>query len=242
MIQCSISKRYEFSQHIRFCNCDSGVVLLDLKSARYLGISRSDALNVATFVPSLREKFGRETIEPELVAPGKILEELLSLNYITDVNSPDPPREAQLPTLTESAFNLATKSRPQIGSRHLLQYTQSFVTTVALLRFSTLEGIYKRYKRARQFFPSRSSSSPDIVRDMVNIHFHLSPFFYSAKNRCLFDSLVLYNFLLCNSIPGTWVVGVKTRPFSAHSWVQYEHIVLNDTSDHCRIFNPILAV
>jgi hypothetical protein len=39
-----------------------------------------------------------------------------------------------------------------------------------------------------------------------------------------------------------WVIGVRTQPFGAHSWVQNGAVVLNDTPERVSSFTPILAV
>lgn len=40
----------------------------------------------------------------------------------------------------------------------------------------------------------------------------------------------------------TLVIGVRAEPFAAHSWVQVDQVVLNDTAEEVRRFTPILAL
>lgn len=70
----------------------------------------------------------------------------------------------------------------------------------------------------------------------------LRPLAYTARERCLYDSLALLNFLAGEGLFPTWVIGVRTRPFGAHSWLQSGPVVLNDLHDHVRRFRPILVV
>ena len=65
---------------------------------------------------------------------------------------------------------------------------------------------------------------------------------YTAQRRCLFDSLVLSVYLTREKIPCTFVIGVATKPFLAHSWVQIGESVLNDTAERVQDFKPILSV
>jgi hypothetical protein len=37
------------------------------------------------------------------------------------------------------------------------------------------------------------------------------------------------------------MIGVSTKPFIAHAWVQSDDRVLNDTTEHVQMFTPILA-
>ncbi|WP_431257592.1 lasso peptide biosynthesis B2 protein [Roseateles chitinivorans] len=70
----------------------------------------------------------------------------------------------------------------------------------------------------------------------------LRPLAFSARDRCLHDSLSLVFFLFAEGLSARWVIGVKTNPFGAHSWVQSGRIVLNDQHEYVRAFRPILVV
>jgi hypothetical protein len=54
--------------------------------------------------------------------------------------------------------------------------------------------------------------------------------------------LVLVEFLSIYGLHSTWVVGVQTMPFGAHSWVQIDDCVLNGPVNYVRAFTPILAI
>jgi hypothetical protein len=43
-------------------------------------------------------------------------------------------------------------------------------------------------------------------------------------------------------VPCTFVIGVATKPFLAHSWVQLGEYVLNDTTERVQDFMPILSI
>ncbi|WP_431261872.1 lasso peptide biosynthesis B2 protein [Roseateles chitinivorans] len=70
----------------------------------------------------------------------------------------------------------------------------------------------------------------------------LRPLAFSARDRCLHDSLSLVFFLFAEGLSARWVIGVKTNPFGAHSWVQSGRTVLNDQHEFVRAFRPILVV
>jgi hypothetical protein len=65
---------------------------------------------------------------------------------------------------------------------------------------------------------------------------------FTAHDRCLHDSLTLVRFLATKRLFPRWVIGVRTRPFAAHSWVQSGPTVLNDVHEHARDYRPILVV
>ena len=70
----------------------------------------------------------------------------------------------------------------------------------------------------------------------------LRPFVFTAREKCLLDSLALVMFLAKDGLLPRWVIGVRTGPFGAHSWVQCGTTVLNDQHEYVRQFRPILVV
>lgn len=69
----------------------------------------------------------------------------------------------------------------------------------------------------------------------------LRPWFPGA-HACLFDSLALSRFMMAAGQSVDWVVGVKARPFAAHSWVEHGGDILNDDRETCAPFTEILRV
>lgn len=59
---------------------------------------------------------------------------------------------------------------------------------------------------------------------------------------CRFRSLVLMNYLTRSGIAPDWVFGVRLCPFSAHCWVEYNGVILNEDSDTVAEFRPIMSV
>lgn len=67
----------------------------------------------------------------------------------------------------------------------------------------------------------------------------LRPFF-PGDRVCLFDSLALAWFGLSQSLRPELVFGVRVRPFSAHCWLEWRGLVLNDRYGHAQSYKPIL--
>jgi len=59
---------------------------------------------------------------------------------------------------------------------------------------------------------------------MIENSFFLSP----GKSDCLISSLFLKNYLNVKEIKSTLVVGVKTRPFFSHAWIEVDGEIVND--------------
>lgn len=58
---------------------------------------------------------------------------------------------------------------------------------------------------------------------------------------CLLDSLSLVTYLANHHLPADLVFGVKLSPFSAHCWVQFRHIALNETVTGAAAHTQILV-
>jgi hypothetical protein len=97
-------------------------------------------------------------------------------------------------------------------------------------------------QRQRLIRHDRRSATLGEAQKLLVSFFRLRIWFYTADRHCLFDSLVLAAFLTRKKVPCTLVIGVSTKPFLAHSWVQIGEFVLNDTAEHVQTFTPILAV
>jgi hypothetical protein len=80
------------------------------------------------------------------------------------------------------------------------------------------------------------------ISELVRVFRFLRPLFYTAKDRCLLDSLALVDFLARFDAYPTWVIAVRTRPFAAHSWVLSGTLLLNERLETAEEFVPILAV
>jgi hypothetical protein len=88
---------------------------------------------------------------------------------------------------------------------------------------------------------SRMGEAHDVVT-LVHIVRRLSALFYTSKDACLLDSFVLAEFLISYGYRPTLVLGVHTKPFLAHAWVQMDDCVLNDSMEYAQTLTPIAAL
>ncbi len=61
----------------------------------------------------------------------------------------------------------------------------------------------------------------------------------SPANRCLSRSIALVQRLAQLGCAAHLVMAVRAAPFAAHSWVQVDDIVLNDTPEEVSRYSPI---
>lgn len=65
--------------------------------------------------------------------------------------------------------------------------------------------------------------------------------FYPTRAECLHRSFIAFRFLRQNfGIPVELVIGVKKFPFSAHAWLLYNGVNINESEEYTSQFNIIL--
>jgi hypothetical protein len=113
----------------------------------------------------------------------------------------------------------------------------------AWVRWRSLADIAERVEALRARHSKRGVGlATEMMRVEAARYMRLRPFALTTHDRCLNDSLTLIHFLACQGLFPQWVIGVRVRPFRAHSWVQSGSFVLNDLPERVRHYEPILIV
>lgn len=99
---------------------------------------------------------------------------------------------------------------------------------------------------ARWFAESQARCWPDaalrseVIHDWALRIDRLRPLI-PRTGRCLVRSLLTLEYLRLRGVGADWVFGVRSHPFEAHCWVEYDGTVLTDSLEHVRWFTPILV-
>lgn len=246
-----MNAEYTLSPDLVFCEVDGGAIFLNLKTERYLGMSRAQ-------FELLRKRFdfGRHAadsmLEPRcptderdqsmlegLVAGGVLARgagERLGCGIALKIRQ----RTVEKPldsVLNHGASVLGNRIRPI----EVAAFAWAVLSARAKLSLLKLKGTVCSIERNAVSI-DREDSDRTATRDLVGIFLQLRPWFYTARDQCLFDSLVLVEFLRQYHVPATYVIGVTAKPFSAHCWVQLGALVLNDDVERVAQFTPILSV
>jgi len=240
-----VMPEYCLSQHVHFCRTEDGLVLLDLKRARYLGIPAEQQRLLRSAVRDWREAndAADDAGPPPVEQPVELLASFVQSGLLTaDTTQGANAKKAPCKPGTQ-AISFAETVRSEIRSAHVFCLARACLTTIYKLRRRSLESIVHavQHRKARH---SGAASPGDAatIRALSALFCHLRPLVFTARDQCLLDSLILVEFLAAYGKYPTWVVGVKTQPFAAHSWVQHEDLVLNDTVEHVQAHVPILSV
>lgn len=126
--------------------------------------------------------------------------------------------------------------------RHLLRLWLSATVAAHWLRHRSLAEIVRLVADSRPQGVWNHDAGEGAIEAAICSYMRVRPFAFTAHDRCLHDSLTLTQFLAARQLFPQWVIGVKTDPFGAHSWVQSGHTVLNDLHENVRRYRPILVV
>lgn len=233
--------------HVRACSTGGHVVLLDLKRNQYLGINFSEALPLYKVVkdwPALYVSHGEDESH---VPDAELLEEMRQAGLLTEapaslssVSPGDvPPAERALLIGYEEIL-------ADIDWRDAMRFCRATLQAKYLLRSRTLEAAVNRVSQRRARISRGSQVLGDVewsnLQRLYCSYIRLRTFLFTASNECLFDSLVLGEFLALYGVYPVWIFGVATNPFAAHCWLQLGQTVINDTPDNVRYYTPIMSV
>jgi hypothetical protein len=237
-----ISPRLHLGSHVRACRIDDQVILLDLLRNKYLGIGGDQAQSLVRQVGGWPDNGDTEAGGP-VSATHALTTQLLSQGLLTNKESSRP----KAVVLGDAAYSLEQGDQTMgrtIGAARFFRFLRSVAVTSLWLRFCSLQVIAASVARRQERLRSSPSESLAFqrLRDGSAAFDRLRPFVFTAHEKCLQDSLALVTFLASEGSRAHWVIGVKTRPFGAHSWVQSGETVLNDVHENVRRYRPILVV
>lgn len=233
--------RYRLADHVRACRVDEQVILLDLKRNKYMGIGGPPLAALAGAVidwpPGITEP------PPSTSSAGlrQGLQLLHAQHMLTPAADGYPtkvlvaPAEASL-TVDDLPASLVSEAR------HLPGLCVSAAVAAYWLKRCSLADIAAEVTRRRRAqLTLQRKNNGDRLRRAVATYLRLRPFVLTAHDHCLHDSLALIRFLALQELYPHWIIGVRTRPFGAHSWVQSGPTVLNDVHENVRAYTPIMV-
>jgi hypothetical protein len=213
------------------------VILLDSKLDDYILI---ESHLVGDFVALLSgcAPLGAGDSSPELDC---LIEELCERGSITsDIHLGKPLEFLEMIANNLELPGPRIDAIPKVGWPDIAAMALAVLTAFFFLKIrnvhAALRHVRKLKARGRAGSPARDPS------DLVEIYHRIRPVFYSSKDQCLFNSLVLILFLARSGIYPSWCFGVKINPFLAHCWVEDEHWLYNDQYMRTLRFTPIMRV
>jgi len=238
------ARELRLASHVHACHSDGQVILLDLRRDKYFGVGGPHIQALAGAIDGWPSGSVADDVPVSSANLGVLTRRLLVQGLLTD----QPPAHGRLPIacVPQAIATLDAEDAaqgPHINPRRMFWFLQSVAAAAVSLRCRSLWSVVRAVAARRARLADGADSLPlDAARHAVAAYETLRPLVFTSRDKCLFDSLALVNFLAHEGIFPRWVIGVKTAPFGAHSWVQSEGIVLNDLHERVRKFTPILVV
>lgn len=228
------------------CQTDDGTVFMDLRTGEYSALDLAATNLIAARIEGWISS-DRATADANVVLDDRASEEILDA-LINDLfvltASLELGKAADLPVLrqTESIpFRGNLLPWPRVRVNHLAAFCGAYLRALFDVKCRPLAATIRRVRERKSCH--RNGVTPGVMTlDLVRIFRVLRPVLYTAKDRCLFDSIALIEFLTAFGVFPTWVIAVRTRPFAAHSWVVDGDLILNELLERAEEFYPILAV
>jgi hypothetical protein len=243
------AQQFHIAPHVFVCVTGDGSVLLDLKRDKYLGLGMMETEWVASAVNAWPKPIwdGLENrAPPDEGAVQKLLTSLADAAILTR-NAEDSVSAARRSVIDMKKEWISIGDEIEVESRvtaaHVVNFAKAFVEaqlSLALRPFeATVEGVRVRKGTRGSGFDVCHALQ---VAAMVDVFRRLRTIVFAAEGRCLLHALTLVNFLArCDFYP-EWVIGVSTRPWGAHSWVQWGDFLLDTNPEKVCQFAPILVV
>jgi hypothetical protein len=225
------------------CALADAAVLLDLRADRYYGLPQRQSAALSLVVRGWPSLAPDESLLRDAAYAETLARELAGRGLLTQDDSLG--RSAVPVVLARVDEQLHAWDRADwaaIGGVHCCAFAIAWARAMLELRLRRFAQIVARVERRKAGHGAGSSFDRAKARLLMHVFRALRPLFYTTVDRCLLDSLVLMEFLALYDLFPTWVIGVRTGPFAAHSWVQHDHYVLNGAPSFVRAFTPILAV
>lgn len=236
-------RRYYVRAGIYVCVIDPIVFFLDLSTEKYLSVDcrKSPALLQAfmsaasTGTPSPSLQFSADSEPPQE------LTDLVSRGLLTQDDASSRASRACVPTPSRSFVSVPPAVAGSFPMLALARLSFSCISVYVRLHFIGLKGLVSKYQRWHR--SERRVSDVDLERErrVIREVCRVRPWLYTAHERCLFDALVLTDFLHRCHLPAHLVIAVHPMPFSAHAWVQLREYVVDDPIELIRMYTPILT-
>lgn len=232
---------FYLSPHVYCGTFGDGAILLDARTGDYLGID-------SQYLPALSANIADWPTAPPAVDSDRgvekcdeLLADLRKRGMLTTTPSSRPTMHLSDPLTSLSAIG-RTRSSNNIPMRHRITFILALVHVLVMRRKDRLEPIINWLRRRQASLDRRTPTNMEDMSLLLSSFEFMRVWFYTANRKCLFDSLVLSVFLSLARQSCTFVIAVATKPFLAHSWVQVEQAVLNDTVEHVQLFRPLIVV
>lgn len=228
--------RYYAPESVRMCFTRDTAIFLETKKDLYLSLDSESTRTLSRALSGVSDA-ETEQLCNELVQRGLLTARGRSARPLFPTET-SVPESALLPDGYDDG------ERPAICMHHCARFAAAWMSVWLSLRFRSIHHAITRIERLNKVKVSwrTDERTEDDLRKLVRVFRYIRPFVYESRDQCLFDSLVLSDFLRRYHISSTCVIGVCTHPFEAHCWVQTDRFVITGSPEFARRYVPLLTV
>lgn len=208
-------QKYVLAPHVHACIDGDWLIFLDLKANRYFAVSAAQSAAIDGIANARHD---------ETAVESGALQKLAARGVLTTSKDAHPAQELighsgriNAPTIMQFAWAAQWAS-----------------TTVRRGDMWRAAQFIRSWKRA-------SRQDVDAGRKAILQFNEMRPWL-PKRYVCLFDALCLIRFLLARGTHATLVIGVRARPFLAHSWVELDGAIVDDGGEDCASMQEIVRL
>jgi hypothetical protein len=238
--------QYLLANDVYACKINGASVFLELRTNRYFTIPPDFTAVLDTSVAGFSSLGPTVATTPVSEAEaGSLVDSLLERGILSA--TPSAGRVVS-PPMSCMSRTISPRQRRRPRERPRASQVTNFVASIAHVRANLslhrLLPIIEHMRALRAAAPTlrADATSEREFIGAVETFRRLRTYVYTAKDACLFDSLVLTHFLHRYGLAPTFTIGVHNRPFAAHAWVQIGNFVIDDRLEALQRYTPILVI
>jgi hypothetical protein len=227
---------YRVSEGVHFRNVNEVVIILDLRNDRYLQLLPKQSQWMRQIISSCHE--------PCELAPDtkKFADRLIKLAVLsTSTKAPEFSELEYVPARTDLS-SLQTKARKAFPAIETIVLLRALLACRYLENKKSLAEAVKTARSWKRKAARHASLPAESVISLVQSFHSVTPLFLSTHLNCRFRSLLLLRYLSAFGVAPDWIFGVQVSPFSAHCWLEWDGVVLNDFVDNTLAYEAIMKV
>lgn len=241
-------KSYWLPSHVRACSTATGTVLLDLRRNRYFGVGRKETTVLRSLagnwqsLASASVSFAADAEPLPIEDAVRIADKLVEAGLLS-TSAPEAAAFTPMPVDLDSLLTSVgheIERKASIRWRHLVSFVRACSWARRSVRSRSLYVVAEDI--GRQKSAAGAPFEAERAIELVGIFRRLRPHTFGARDQCLFHALALVRFLASHGVYPTWVIGVRTKPWAAHSWVQHGTLLLDANPEQVCEYTPILAI
>ena len=245
-----VTARYFFAPYVYPCLTRHGAVLLHLPRNKYYGLNMADVLYLKELVTNWPASEGNTFATGASAAREEdsmtcLIQSLLEADVLRRTPPPQGGMTCSLVSLDGPLASVGDEiiQKASVKPTHIATFMFSLLSAAGCLRCLNLKSTVAIVSRRKARAMSKGYEfNLEHTAKLTYVFRRLRPYFFVAEGNCLLHALSLVTFLAIHGEFPCWVLGVRTEPWGAHSWVQYGDYLLDTNPEKVCEYEPILAV